>query len=367
MEQLGVLLEKYEKRKNGRKQEQRKSASSDIFQACSNIIYCFLKGPSSELSAKDIQNKISENGKEDEYNSQTEISSNVFRKALLYLCDDVHFLDKSNTYGKYILSDSITIFNADEILNKLKIDKNKLDDAIKLINGDNELKLIIPKGDTDISLKSKKLCSLFRGNDASIISDVFESAFTDFSISNFKGLIRDTFLGAKLYKCFNSNDQLMPVLLQIIKYDIKIDISVKINHSILQLENININKVEITDDNIFLKSDILNLKLNDISDIQNIKIVTLSANKNRYGLPIIYQKTLLEALKKNDNFPQIEKSFDEFKNDIESDVTDTFEECFIKLIKSRESHNKEQDESTKRPRTFIEMATRYLKSSKLKE
>lgn len=356
-------MKKNEKNKNERKHEQRKKANSHIFQACSDIVYCFLKNPTAELSAKDIQNRISQNMLDNHVDTDCEINLNVYRKALFYLSDSVYFLDKSS-YGKYKLSESITPFSSKEILNELAIDKDKLNQIIKLIDDTNKNNnmLIIPKGDIDIDLKAQKLCSLFRGNDVSLSSDIFKSAFTDFSISNFKGLIRDTFLGVKLYNCFNSKEQLMPVLLQISKHNVGIDIDVKTNNSILKFENINIKKIEITNDNIYLKNDILNLKLNDISDIQNIKVRTFSIEKGKYTL-LINKKILIESLKKDDNFFKIENLWREFAYELGFETISSYENSFLELINSSDNINVQKDDINKRSRTFISKAIKHLKIS----
>lgn len=348
--------EKNEKKdKKERKNEQRKSAQSDIFKACSDIVYYFLLNPKSELSAKEIQNKVLQNKNSNKDSTETEISSNVYRKALLYLSNDVYFLDKQESYGKYALSDSITTFNQDEVLAELKIDKNKLNKNISIINGNNELQLVIPKDITSISLKAQKLCSLFRGNDTSILSDVFQSAFTDFSISNFKGFIGDVFLGTKLYKCFHSNERLMPVLLQIIKYKIKIDIYIKIDNTTLDLKNILLEKVEVLDEYLYLITDSSQIRLNQIGDIQKIKLISKHSNYTKTGQIIINRKNILDTLKEHQNYPMIENKFNKFKEDYGFDNSISFEDSFLNLIKSYDGS------SDDKKLNFIEQSKRYVK------
>lgn len=128
------------------------------------------------------------------------------------------------------------------------------------------------------------------------------------------------------------------------------------SNSSFSFENIQLKKVEIDNDKVYLISDVTQLKLDDITDIRNIKIRTSSIEKNNTASLVINKKMIIDTLHTHDNYSQIENIFREFKYENGFDNEISFEDSFLELLESEK-----RNDTNKRPRTFLLNAAMYMK------
>lgn len=150
------------------------------------------------------------------------------------------------------------------------------------------------------------------------------------------GIVRETFLSAKIYDYFKNNEgSLLGIMLELSNHNQPIYMKYKNGDKLSKIDIGVIESIGIYDDeSIQLIISGETIEINSIDDITNIFILSKNYPTSKVGLPSMNMKTLVESFKTHKNYNKMSESYIQYCKEFEIEFED-FEKYINKLLKEK--------------------------------
>jgi len=202
-------------------------------------------------------------------------------------------------------------------------------DTEYILTKNKEVEFAIPNDSKKRFMYAQSIVILLTGFKVDTVTDervlpAVRTSIYSMLISLGSGLTREALISSKLYNYFKlSKGSLLTIMTEISQYDISISIDIKVDNSIISIENNKIKKVSLKK-NEKLQLSLSNTKviLNSFSDIQNIKILSENYPISKKVQPKIFKKHIIDEIKTHSKYG---KMVEEYENLINLQRSDTEE------------------------------------------